>query len=213
MKDTSYWQNKFESYLSKTHTADGSHDISHARRVWNLAKSFASDQDDKVTILAACYFHDFVSYPKNHPKRTQSSQEAAVRARVVLLEMGFPKDKLNDVCHCIESHSFSANIEAKTNEAKVVQDADRMEALGAIGLARTFYVAGQMGSKLFCSEDPFAQKRELDDKQFAVDHFEMKLFKLPSTMKTLEGKKAAEIRVEVLKRFLKDLLCELDIKE
>jgi uncharacterized protein len=122
--------------------------------------------------------------------------------------MGFPSEKLDAVCHCIEAHSFSAAIVPQTAEAKIVQDADRMEALGAIGLARTFYVAGQMGSKLFCAEDPFAEKRALDDRQFAVDHFETKLLKLPATMKTARGKMEAEKRAAILQRFLEDLRSE-----
>lgn len=208
MVNLQHWQEKFEAYLSVLPHTDGSHDLSHFRRVWRLADQLSCAGEDKLVILAACYFHDFVSYPKNHPKRSQSSKDAAVKARGVLQEMGFPNEKLDSVCHCIEAHSFSAAIEPKTEEAKIVQDADRMEALGAIGLARTFYVAGQMGSKLFCAEDPFAEKRALDDRQFAVDHFEAKLLKLPATMKTVQGKIEAEKRAAILQRFLDDLRSE-----
>jgi uncharacterized protein len=209
MQEVQYWQEMFEAYLARIPHSDGSHDLSHFRRVWQLAQKLSSDCDDKLVILAACYFHDFVSYPKNHPKRSQSSRDAAMQARGVLLAMGFPEEKLDSVCHCIEAHSFSANIETRTNEAKVVQDADRMEALGAIGLARTFYVAGKMGSELFCPEDPFAENRAPDDRQFAVDHFETKLLKLAATMKTSAGKDEAEKRSAVLRRFLDDLRSEL----
>lgn len=209
MEDLLYWQNEFEIYLSKAPNADGSHDISHSRRVWNLAKRFGSKNDDELTLLAACYFHDLVSYPKNHPNRSQSSKESAIKARAALMEMGFPNEKLGNVCHCIEAHSFSANIETQTNEARIVQDADRIEALGAIGLARTFHVAGQNGLNLFCSEDPFANQRELNDKRFAIDHFESKLLKLPSTMKTEKGKREAEKRADLLRRYLVDLRLEL----
>jgi uncharacterized protein len=165
------WKKEFESYLLKHPSNDASHDLSHFKRVWNLAKRFADAnvECDKLVILAACYFHDIVSYPKNHPKRSQSSRDAAIKAREILLEMGFPLEKLDAVSHCIEAHSFSANIQTKTVEAEIVQDADRMESLGAIGLARTFYVAGRVGSQLFSSEDPFAVKRELDDQKFAID--------------------------------------------
>ncbi|MFA9353024.1 hydrolase, partial [Escherichia coli] len=75
----------------------------------------------------------------------------------------------------IEAHSFSAKIAPETLEAKIVQDADRLEALGAIGLARVFAVSGALGVALFDAEDPFARQRGLDDKQYALDHFQTKL--------------------------------------
>jgi uncharacterized protein len=204
-----HWINNFENYLGKQSFDDGSHDISHFRRVWRLAQRLSSRDDDKLVILAACYFHDIVSYPKNDPRRSRSSKDAASKTRDILTEMNFPEEKLDNVCHCIESHSYSANIETKTHEAKIVQDADRMESLGAIGLARTFYVAGRMGSQIFSSTDPFAKDRELDDSKFAIDHFKTKLLKLPDTMKTVEGKKEAIKRARILEVYLEQLREEL----
>jgi uncharacterized protein len=204
-----YWQSKFEQYLNDHPTDDGSHDITHFKRVWKLARKISNTDDDTLVILAACYFHDIVNYPKNHPNRSKSSIDAANKTVKILTEMNFPADKLDHIHHCVEAHSFSANIVTKTREAKIVQDSDRMESLGAIGLARTFYVAGRMSSHLFCGDDPFAKSRELDDSKYAIDHFEKKLFKLPGSMKTLEGKQEALKRVNVLKRFLSDLENEL----
>ena len=84
--------------------------------------------------------------------------------------MQFPAEKIEAVCHAIAAHSFSAQIAPLTTEAKIVQDADRLEALGAIGLARVFAVSGALGVALFDGEDPFAQHRPLDDKRYALDH-------------------------------------------
>ncbi len=78
----------------------------------------------------------------------------------------------------IEAHSFSANIETRTLEAKILQDADRLDAIGVIGAARCFYIAGRMGSALYDSNDPMAENRPLDDKNYALDHFRTKLFNL-----------------------------------
>jgi len=203
------WRDKFENYFIGKDFVDGSHDIGHFRRVWNVAEKICDPDDDKLTILAACYFHDLVSYPKNHPDRSKSSEHAAIRAAEILSQMDFPRDKIERVKHAILTHSFSANIKPETNEAKVVQDADRMEAIGAIGLARVFYVSGMMGSKLFDSNDPFAINRELDDKKFAIDHFHTKLLKLPDMLQTQKGKSFARKRTEVLLRFLEDLKEEL----
>jgi uncharacterized protein len=211
MKDLDYWESEFVGYLENIEFSDGSHDLAHFRRVWHMAKSFVDDRSDKYVILAASYFHDIVSYPKNHPSRSKSSLEAAKKTVEILTAMNFPKEKLDDVFHAIESHSYSANIETKTIEAMAVQDADRMESLGCIGLARTFYVSGLMKGSLFNSEDPFAKNRELDDKNYAIDHFYNKLLKLEDTMKTKKGRELAKKRSDFLRLFLSELKEELSI--
>jgi uncharacterized protein len=203
------WKNKFENYLNEHPSNDGSHDISHFKRVWRLADRLSSNHEDKLVILAACYFHDIVNYPKNDSRRSQSSKDAALKAKEILLNMNFPQDKLDKVAHCIEAHSYSANIQPETLEAEIVQDSDRMESLGAIGLARTFYVSGRMGGQLFNADDPFAENRVLNDSLYAVDHFKVKLFKLPETMKTKAGKEEAIHRAKILEQFLNDLKDEL----
>ncbi|MGB0455051.1 MAG: HD domain-containing protein, partial [Bacteriovoracaceae bacterium] len=141
------WEQKFTDYLeSSFENDDKSHDISHFQRVWKIAQEIMNDEADKLVILAGAYFHDIVCYPKNDPRRSLSSVDAGIKAMEILKEMDFPEDKLENVKHAIEAHSFSAGIAPKTIEAKVLQDADRMESLGALGLARTFYTAGRMGS-------------------------------------------------------------------
>ncbi len=205
------WKSIFEKYLSNITFKDSSHDLFHFKRVWSLAKSFSSKETDQLVVLAACYFHDIVSYPKNDKRRSLSSVHAAKKAQEILLEMQFPLEKIDQVKHCIEAHSFSANIETLTEEARIVQDADRIESLGAIGLARTFYVAGRMGSQIFNSEDPFAKNRELDDSVYAVDHFKTKLLQLPETMKTDRGRNEAISRAKILQNFLIEIEKELQL--
>lgn len=205
------WQESFETYLKENmDLSDGGHDISHFRRVWKLSSQFSGDEGgDKLTLLASAYFHDFVNYPKNHQRRSWASRDSAEKTKEILRKMKFPEGKLKSICHCIEAHSFSAGIEPKTIEAKILQDADRLEALGAIGLARVFYISGKMGSSLFCGDDPFAKSRELDDKKYALDHFFTKLLKLPQTMKTNAGKREATQRAKILTRFVEDLKGEI----
>lgn len=211
MDELERWEKVFQDYLSKKEFSDGSHSLGHFKRVWKLASRLTKENEDRLTILAACYFHDIVSYPKNHPDRSKSSVHAALKTEKILNEMNFPQSKIENVKHCIEAHSFSAGIKPITKEAKIVQDADRMEALGAIGLARTFYVAGRVGSNLFHDDDPMAEDRELDDTKYAFDHFKVKLLKLPETMQTKEGKKEAIKRADVLVRFAENLKQELSI--
>jgi uncharacterized protein len=192
--------------------ADGAHDLAHVRRVWRQAKRIADELGepvDRLVLVAATYLHDLVSYEKDDPRRAQSSRDSAAEARRRLAALGFPAARLDAVAHAIEAHSHSAGIAPRSAEARVLQDADRLEALGAIGLARTFYVAGRMGSELFDADDPFARQRPLDDSRYAVDHFARKLFGLEATMQTPPGRRLARERTAVLERFLDDLAREL----
>lgn len=209
LSELELWEERFISYLQDFTFSDSSHDLQHFKRVWHLCQQIGDENCDQLILLAASYFHDIVSFPKNHPDRSISSIKAAEKTMDILSKMNFPQDKLPGVFHAIEAHSFSANIETKSLEAKVVQDADRMESLGSIGLARTFYVSGLMGSALFESSDPFAKERELDDKSYAIDHFYVKLFKLQDMMKTDGGRELAKKRTLVMKNFLDQLREEL----
>lgn len=133
------WQSQFEAWLADNHSGqDAAHDIFHFRRVWMTAQKLSTDATvDWLVVLTACYFHDLVSLPKNHPERHRSSVLAALETRRILIRdfPDFPQQRIPAVCHAIEAHSFSAKIAPETLEAKIVQDADRLEALGAIGLA------------------------------------------------------------------------------
>lgn len=207
------WQHRFERWLDENHfTDDAAHDIAHFRRVWMTAQGIMADEDsDPLVVLTACYFHDIVSLPKNHPERSHSSRLAARKTREILSRdfPDFPPDRYAAVEHAIEAHSFSAGIAPQSLEAKIVQDADRLEALGAIGLARVFAVSGALGVPLFDPEDPFADARELDDRAYALDHFQTKLLRLPETMQTDAGRQLARQSADVLIQFMARLSAEL----
>lgn len=160
-------------------------------------------------LLAAAFLHDVAPIEKNDPRRAQASRLAAAHAVEMLAALGFPAARLDAVAHAIEAHAYSAGIVPVSPEARVLQDADRLEALGAIGIARTFYVAGRMGSELFDARDPLARERTLDDRRYALDHFHTKLLRLPETMTTEPGRRLARQRAAVLERFVGDLLDEL----
>jgi uncharacterized protein len=92
----------------------------------------------------------------------------------------------------------------------VVQDADRLEALGAIGVARVFATGASFGAGLWHPEDPWAEGRDLDDKAWSLDHFEKKLLKLAADMKTAAGRRLAETRQGAMLAYLAALRAELD---
>jgi uncharacterized protein len=190
--------------------ADGAHDLGHLRRVWKQAQLIAMDEPcDLEILLPAAFFHDLVNLPKSHPDRARASTLSAEAACHFLRADGFPETKLSAVGHAIAAHSFSANITAQTPEARVLQDADRLEALGAIGLARMFHVAGQMGGGLFDADDPMAQHRDLNDRAFALDHIEVKLMKIADTMQTATGRAIAAERADWMLSFRTRLLREI----
>jgi len=87
----------------------------------------------------------------------------------------------------------------------VVQDADRLDGIGAIGIARCFSCAGSMGRPFYSPVDPFCASREPDDARFTLDHFYRKLFKTAASMQTSAGRKEAERRVEVMREYLREL--------
>ncbi|MTI16141.1 HD domain-containing protein [Rhodobacteraceae bacterium RKSG542] len=186
---------------------DASHDIFHARRVRQYALEIAEKEGagDPVVLTAAAYLHDLINLPKNHPQREMASTFSAEAAGPILTRAGLSDEQIKAAQHAIEAHSFSAGIEPQTLEAKIIQDADRLEALGAIGIARTFYIAAKLGGGLFDGGDPFGEHRRLDDKTFAVDHFPIKLLRLSQTMCTNAGREVAEERTRFMVDFLKQL--------
>ncbi len=211
--DLYHWQQRFEAWLSQHHgQEDAAHDISHFRRVWATAQQLAEETAaDRLVILTACYFHDIVSLAKNHPERSRSSAMAAEKTLAILQSAfpDFPPERYAAVLHAIEAHSFSAAIAPQSEEAKIVQDADRLEALGAIGLARVFAVSGALNNSLFDARDPFADRRELDDKTYALDHFPCKMLRLPKTMQTEKGRAMAVHNARFLVQFMAKLSAEL----
>lgn len=148
---------------------------------------------------------------KNSPLRSQASRLAADKASSVLKELDWPNEKISNVAHAIEAHSFSANITPITLEAKIVQDADRLDSLGMLGVARTFYVAGRMGSALYDPQDPEALEREYDDTRFCLDHFQTKLLHLADGFQTVTGQRLAHIRHQRLKGFMEQFKEEIGI--
>ncbi|HGO6125220.1 phosphohydrolase [Burkholderia cepacia] len=189
---------------------DGSHDTSHLQRVWkNAAAIHAKEGGDAEVLVAATLLHDCVAVEKDSPLRAQASRLSAQKARQVLKSLDWPDAKIDAVAHAVEAHSFSACIAPTTLEAKVLQDADRLDAIGMVGVARCFYVAGRMGSALYDPADPHASERELDDTRFAIDHFRTKLLRLSTGFQTVTGTRMAIVRRDRLQRFLDEFADEI----
>jgi len=205
------WESKFESKISETASSDDpAHDLLHFKRVVALAKYLCESENGNAEIVVpAAWLHDFVIVPKDSPLRSQASRLSAEKAIEFLRSIDYPRKFHDDIAHAVEGHSFSANIEVKTLEAKIVQDADRLDGLGAIGIARCFATAGLLKRAFYSSEDPFCDTRTPDDSQFTVDHFFKKLFNTAETMKTTSGTEEGRKRVAVMKGYLMSLRAEV----
>ena len=194
---------------------DGSHDRSHLFRVAGNAMRIAGVESgcDRAVLTAAIILHDCVAVEKDSPLRSQASRLAANRARTILSSLGWEEGAIGRTAHAIEAHSFSADIPPETLEARIVQDADRLDAIGAIGVARCFYVAGRMGSGLYDPEDPAATDRPLNDRAFALDHFGAKLFQVAGNFQTQAGQELADARNRTMRAFVHALLNEIGEEE
>ncbi|HBF30590.1 HD domain-containing protein [Rhizobium sp.] len=189
---------------------DGSHDVAHILRVFkNALRIQAIEGGDRDILAAAVLLHDCVSVEKNSPLRNQASRLASEKAAAILANAGWVEETIARVSHAILTHSYSANIAPETLEAKILQDADRLDAIGMVGAARCFYIGGRMGSSLYDPADPKGDNRPLDDKRFAIDHFETKLFKLADGFKTPAGQALAQERHQRLHHFMAQFLDEI----
>ena len=190
---------------------DPAHDFYHIMRVYNNAKIIGRREGSNMEILLpAVMLHDLVVYPKGSAKSSKSSDESADLAENILQSYGYPQDQINQICYCIRTHSYSKRFAPVSLEARILQDADRLDALGAIGIARTFSVGGSENRKFYNAHDPFYRtSRNLDDTKWTLDHFQTKLLKLEDFMHTETAKKIAKERTRFMVLFIRQLQKEV----
>ncbi len=206
LQSLSQWEDRFEKWLTEQDHADAAHDINHIKRVVKTARQLAKAEGaDLAVVIPAAWLHDCVAVAKDDPRRSCASSMAAEKAGQLLNHWGYPDEHIPAITHGIEAHSYSADIECQTLEAQIVQDADRMDALGAIGVARTIMVGTALGNPLTYNEDPFCYDRKADDKLAMVDHFYTKLLHLKDRFHTKSAKHEAHKRHQFMLDFLQQL--------
>jgi uncharacterized protein len=189
---------------------DSAHDFEHIMRVYkNAQKMCKQEKVNEKLILSAVLLHDIVSYPKSDKRSKNSSIHSAKKSKSMLEKYDFSKDEITIISNAIRDHSFSQNKVPGTLEGKILQDADRLDAIGAIGIARVFATGGSLKRPFYNIDDPFCKTRMPDDKTWTVDHFYQKLLKLESLMNTKSGTIEAKKRTKILKTYLKQLKQEL----
>lgn len=210
----SEWLAKYEAqlyaFLDAQKHADVAHDLAHINRVVKVAKQLAcEEQADLAVVIPAAYLHDCVSLPKDHVQRHLASTLAGDKAVAFLSSIAYPEKYYDAIHHAIRAHSFSAKIAPESLEAKIVQDADRLDALGAIGIARCMQVSGALNRALYASDDPFCDGRKPDDALYSIDHFYNKLFCIAESLNTPSAQLEGRRREKVMRIFLDQLALEI----
>ncbi|MDP3779937.1 MAG: HD domain-containing protein [Nitrosopumilaceae archaeon] len=189
---------------------DAAHDFEHIMRVYrNTKKLCKSEEANPKLVLCAALLHDIVSFPKSDKRSKTSSKKSSILAEKILKKYNFSKNEIQIICNAILDHSFSKNKVPKTIEGKILQDADRLDAIGAIGIARAFAVGGHENRSFYNKLDPFCIKRSPDDKKWTLDHFFRKLLLLEKLMNTKSAKIEAKKRTKIIKKYLDDLKREI----
>jgi uncharacterized protein len=198
------------------HNQSPAHDFQHILRVYKNAEAISKQEEsvDLDVVLAAALLHDLIVYPKGSSKTINSADDSAEIAKKILSECkDYPREKIEKVADAIKIHSYSKKLVPSTLEGKILQDADRLDAIGAIGIARTFSVGGSENRPLYNPSDPFCKsERQLDDTQWTLDHIKSKLMVLKNSMHTKTAKKIAKERTEFMELFLNQLQKEILLK-
>lgn len=208
------WGNLFVAHMKSINDHfDPGHRIDHVMRVTLTALKLAMHENAKLEIvLPAVILHDTQPVSKFAENRHSASALSAANSIRLLQEWEYPSEFLHSIQHAILAHSFSARIAAETLEAKVIQDADRLDALGSTGIARTMAVGFSHGNPLYNFDEPFPINRKADDHANILDHFYEKLLRLPETLHTEAAKHEAKIRIKRMEIFLQGLAEEIGVE-
>jgi uncharacterized protein len=191
------------------------HDFSHVERVYNLAMRIAreiSDCVDLEVLRAAVILHDVARHLEDEGKIEDHAAEGAKIAREILERVGFPREKIDRVAYCIMVHRFRKGEKPQVREAQILQDADRLDMIGAVGVARAFARGGWTNTPFWDPAKPPKQNYD-GHSETIINHFYEKILKIKDTLNTEPAKKIAEERhrytLEFLERFFKEWKGEL----
>jgi uncharacterized protein len=196
------------------HCCDLAHNWDHVSRVYTLAEYIADREGaDRFIVGMATLMHDLGHTVECKGNRHHVDLSIELASELMRASQ-IPITLQDAITHVIIAHSFSRGIEPRTLEARVVRDADRLDALGAVGIMRWGIVGGQRqktGRKPYHLDDPFAERHSLDDNRYMLDHFYTKLLKLESTMLTETGLHLARHRTTFMHQYLDQFKRELDL--
>jgi uncharacterized protein len=205
------FESRLRAFVADTIGIDPAHDILHVRRVVDNAKRFVVEEPEAVPeiVIAAAWLHDvIIDVPDDGPRGPSALDSARIASDFLRHEGLLPALAIDSVHHAIAAHSGQGP-KPQTAEARVLHDADLIDSLGAVGLARCLIVGGRFGASLYDEEEPIAENRLLDDRRFIIDHFFKRLLLLENRFLTVAGQREARQRTLFLRTYLDTLAAEI----
>ncbi len=204
------WQRLREQVRVRASGAEPAHDFFHVERVvGNALEIVRVEGGNEPVVAVAALLHELFNLPKSHPESWRSGDLCAEHARTLLLEEQAPSELVDPVCAAIRDHAFSKGVVPEALESRILQDADRLDALGAIGLARMWATCADMKRPFYSPEDPFATARTPDDKSWGLDHVYKKLLLVPDRLHLPTSRSIAAERAAFIRDFVDQLRTEI----
>jgi uncharacterized protein len=208
--DAALWARLEREARAQAEGTEPAHDFFHVERVLKNALTIAREEGANEAICGtAALLHELFNLPKSHPDSAKAGDICAEHARALLLRERAPLDLVDPACAAIRDHAFSKGVVPDALESKVLQDADRLDALGAIGMARMWATCADMKRPFYSPEDPFCTSRAPDDKSWGLDHVYKKLLVVPERLHLPTSRRLAEERVQFIRAFLEQLQREI----
>ncbi len=186
------------------HGAESAHDFDHVLRVLALAERLArAESADLAIVRAAALLHDMTRADEDAGRGGDHAQTAAMRAREILLARGVAPERAGAVAHAIAAHRFRGSTAPQTLEAKILFDADKLDSLGAIGVARAYAVSGALNQRLWSATAPdaVATREQHNSNHTAAAEFVVKLSKVRERIFTATARQIAEERHAFMAEF------------
>jgi len=190
--------------------ARGSHNWEHTLRVFRLCERIGAIEGvDMDVLLVAAYLHDIGrSYQDDSKGAVCHAEKGALLAGSIVEQLALTANQKANVLHCIRSHRFRGDARPRTPEARVLFDADKLDAIGAVGVARAFLFAGEVGARLHGGDTNIEETQPYSIDDTGYREFKVKLCKIKDRILTPEGQKLAvdrhRIMVEFFNRFLEE---------
>ncbi|HDO21140.1 MAG: HD domain-containing protein [archaeon GB-1845-036] len=177
-----------------------SHDYLHVERVLNNAMKIALHENlseiNLHLLKIACLLHD-IAIPIYGVKKDHA-EISSLTARKILAEFNFNPHHTDIICNAIREHSWSKARKPTNKISAILQDADRLDSLGVIGLIRMVIYGEYKKRKLYFQGEPIPESRVIDDSLYTLDHLFKKLINIPKMMNTYIGRRLADERIKRL---------------
>jgi uncharacterized protein len=208
--DPALWTRLVTEARTRARGREPAHDFFHVMRVVHNARILArAERGDEAVVCTAALLHELFTLPKNHPDSPRAGDVCAEHAREVLACEGAPTAMIEPASAAIRDHAFSKGVVPDALASRLLQDADRLDALGAIGLARMWATSADMKRPFYEPDDPFCERRAPDDKEWGLDHVFKKLLVIPERLHTKTAREMAAARVAFLRTYLEQLRGEI----